>query len=182
MPLRPNWPLLLNDTHTFPAIAHPTGSISLSVTYLTSPNFRLEQPHFNEGQGFTPILTDHTLHSRSKRKTEIHPSQRSEPAAGAPIGSGSTGANPKHSGNASPISNSPTGNLPPIIPSGYRWPDITTTAFDARHSIFNHVGGNQYNNEFNLNCKALEHHAKCHYKIDHNVFSDRSCPPETSAC
>ncbi|KZT71074.1 hypothetical protein DAEQUDRAFT_135657 [Daedalea quercina L-15889] len=55
---------LANDTHTFAPITHPTGTLSLSVTYLTTPHFEpdalesLLSSRFlsDEGPDFTPTL------------------------------------------------------------------------------------------------------------------------------
>jgi autophagy-related protein 13 len=61
----PNSPPLPTDTHVFPAIPHPMGTLSLSTRYLTSPNFQLDELEsllssrflsLDGGPEFTPTL------------------------------------------------------------------------------------------------------------------------------
>ncbi|EPS95097.1 hypothetical protein FOMPIDRAFT_1054486 [Fomitopsis schrenkii] len=55
---------LAKETHTFASITHPTGSLSLSVTYLTAPRFEIDALESllssrllsDEGPDFTPTL------------------------------------------------------------------------------------------------------------------------------
>ncbi|KAH7890632.1 autophagy-related protein 13-domain-containing protein [Phlebopus sp. FC_14] len=64
-PPAPNSPPLPFETHTFPAIPHPMGTLSLTAKYLTSPNFQLDELEsllssrflsLDEGPDFTPTL------------------------------------------------------------------------------------------------------------------------------
>lgn len=64
-PPAPNAPPLQHQTHLFPAIPHPLGTLSLAITYLSSPNFQLDELEsllssrflsLDEGQDFTPTL------------------------------------------------------------------------------------------------------------------------------
>lgn len=64
-PPAPNTPPLPYETHTFPAIPHPMGTLSLTAKYLTSPNFQLDELEsllssrflsLDEGPDFTPTL------------------------------------------------------------------------------------------------------------------------------
>ncbi|KAG6371055.1 autophagy-related protein 13-domain-containing protein [Boletus reticuloceps] len=61
----PNTPPLPYETHTFPFIPHPMGTLSLTAKYLTSPNFQLDELEsllssrflsLDEGPDFTPTL------------------------------------------------------------------------------------------------------------------------------
>lgn len=65
MPPAPNAPPLQHKTHLFSAIPHPSGTLSLSITYLSSPNFQLDELEsllssrflsLDEGPEFTPTL------------------------------------------------------------------------------------------------------------------------------
>lgn len=64
MPPAPGAPLMSTATHSFPAITHPFGTLSLSLTYLTAPNFRLDELESllssrflsDEETDFTPTL------------------------------------------------------------------------------------------------------------------------------
>ncbi|KAF9219119.1 hypothetical protein BS17DRAFT_438351 [Gyrodon lividus] len=65
VPLAPNLPPLPYETHTFPPIPHPMGTLSLTSKYLTSPNFQLDELEsllssrflsLDEGPDFTPTL------------------------------------------------------------------------------------------------------------------------------
>ncbi|KAI9465783.1 autophagy-related protein 13-domain-containing protein [Lactarius psammicola] len=56
---------LLTESHTFPSVPHPYGSITLSVRYLTNPHFQLDELEsllssrffsLDEGADFTPTL------------------------------------------------------------------------------------------------------------------------------
>ena len=58
-------PPLVTESHTFPSVPHPYGSITLSVRYLTSPHFHLDELEsllssrffsLDEGADFTPTL------------------------------------------------------------------------------------------------------------------------------
>lgn len=60
-----NTPPLLTESHTFPSVPHPYGSITLSVRYLTNPHFQLDELEsllssrffsLDEGADFTPTL------------------------------------------------------------------------------------------------------------------------------
>ncbi|KAI9441306.1 autophagy-related protein 13-domain-containing protein [Lactarius indigo] len=60
-----NAPPLLTESHTFPSVPHPYGSITLSVRYLTNPHFQLDELEsllssrffsLDEGADFTPTL------------------------------------------------------------------------------------------------------------------------------
>lgn len=60
-----NAPLLPYETHLFPPIPHPMGTLSLYVKYLTSPSFQLDELEsllssrflsLDEGSDFTPTL------------------------------------------------------------------------------------------------------------------------------
>jgi autophagy-related protein 13 len=64
-PPAPNAPPLQHQTHIFPAIPHPSGTLSLAITYLSSPNFQLDELEsllssrflsLDEGPEFTPTL------------------------------------------------------------------------------------------------------------------------------
>ncbi|KAG1803998.1 autophagy-related protein 13-domain-containing protein [Suillus subaureus] len=64
-PPAPNAPPLQHQTHIFPAIPHPSGTLSLDITYLSSPNFQLDELEsllssrflsLDEGPEFTPTL------------------------------------------------------------------------------------------------------------------------------
>ncbi|KAG2119376.1 autophagy-related protein 13-domain-containing protein [Suillus clintonianus] len=64
-PPAPNATPLQHQTHLFPAIPHPTGTLSLSINYLSSPNFQLDELEsllssrflsLDEGPEFTPTL------------------------------------------------------------------------------------------------------------------------------
>ncbi|KAG1863173.1 autophagy-related protein 13-domain-containing protein [Suillus subalutaceus] len=64
-PPAPNAPPLQHQTHLFPAIPHPSGTLSLAITYLSSPNFQLDELEsllssrflsLDEGPEFTPTL------------------------------------------------------------------------------------------------------------------------------
>lgn len=64
-PPAPNTPPLPYETHTFPSIPHPMGTLSLTAKYLTSPNFQLDELEsllssrflsLDEGPDFTPTL------------------------------------------------------------------------------------------------------------------------------
>jgi autophagy-related protein 13 len=64
-PPAPNVPPLQHQTHLFSAIPHPSGTLSLSITYLSSPNFQLDELEsllssrflsLDEGPEFTPTL------------------------------------------------------------------------------------------------------------------------------
>jgi len=64
-PPAPNTPPLPYETHTFPPIPHPMGTLSLTAKYLTSPNFQLDELEsllssrflsLDEGPDFTPTL------------------------------------------------------------------------------------------------------------------------------
>ena len=61
----PNTSPLPYQTHTFPPIPHPMGTLSLTAKYLTSPNFQLDELEsllssrflsLDEGPDFTPTL------------------------------------------------------------------------------------------------------------------------------
>ncbi|KAI0916135.1 hypothetical protein AcW1_010009 [Taiwanofungus camphoratus] len=61
----PGTPPLTNDSHSFPLVTHPMGTLSFSVTYLTAPNFQLDELEsllssrflsLDEGPEFTPTL------------------------------------------------------------------------------------------------------------------------------
>jgi hypothetical protein len=54
------------------------------------------------------------------------------------------------SGDISASSSAPSTN----IPSNTR-PDAANVTFDARNERFNNVAGNQYNNEFKVNCNVI---------------------------
>ncbi|KAG1723160.1 hypothetical protein EDB19DRAFT_1898113 [Suillus lakei] len=65
MPPAPNATPLQHQTHLFPAIPHPSGTLSLAITYLSSPNFQLDELEsllssrflsLDEGPEFTPTL------------------------------------------------------------------------------------------------------------------------------
>ncbi|KAF9787845.1 autophagy-related protein 13-domain-containing protein [Thelephora terrestris] len=65
-PPNANSPPLATDTHEFPPIPHPMGTLSLTATYLTQPHFRLDDLEsllssrflsLDEGPEFTPTLT-----------------------------------------------------------------------------------------------------------------------------
>ena len=58
-------PPLVTESHTFPSVPHPYGNITLSVRYLTNPNFHLDELEsllssrffsLDEGADFTPTL------------------------------------------------------------------------------------------------------------------------------
>ncbi|KAI9512003.1 autophagy-related protein 13-domain-containing protein [Russula earlei] len=58
-------PPFVTESHTFPSVPHPYGNITLSVRYLTSPNFHLDELEsllssrffsLDEGADFTPTL------------------------------------------------------------------------------------------------------------------------------
>lgn len=58
-------PPLVTESHTFPSVPHPYGSITLSVRYLTNPYFHLDELEsllssrffsLDEGADFTPTL------------------------------------------------------------------------------------------------------------------------------
>ncbi|KAG6331042.1 hypothetical protein ID866_8048 [Astraeus odoratus] len=60
-----NAPALPYETHTFPSIPHPMGTLSLAARYLTSPNFQLDELEsllssrflsLDEASDFTPTL------------------------------------------------------------------------------------------------------------------------------
>lgn len=60
-----NAPPLLTESHTFPSVPHPYGSITISVRYLTNPLFQLDELEsllssrffsLDEGADFTPTL------------------------------------------------------------------------------------------------------------------------------
>jgi hypothetical protein len=60
-----NAPPLLTESHTFPSVPHPYGSIAISVRYLTNPLFQLDELEsllssrffsLDEGADFTPTL------------------------------------------------------------------------------------------------------------------------------
>jgi len=60
-----NAPPLLTESHTFPSVPHPYGSITLSVRYLANPHFQLDELEsllssrffsLDEGADFTPTL------------------------------------------------------------------------------------------------------------------------------
>ena len=60
-----NAPPLLTESHTFPSVPHPYGSIAISVRYLTNPHFQLDELEsllssrffsLDEGADFTPTL------------------------------------------------------------------------------------------------------------------------------
>jgi autophagy-related protein 13 len=60
-----NAPPLLTESHTFPSVPHPYGSITISVRYLTNPHFQLDELEsllssrffsLDEGADFTPTL------------------------------------------------------------------------------------------------------------------------------
>ncbi|GBE84357.1 autophagy-related protein 13-domain-containing protein [Sparassis latifolia] len=64
-PLAQTSPRLSKDSHDFTPVTHPVGTLSLSVTYLTSPNFQLDELEsllssrflsLDEGPDFTPTL------------------------------------------------------------------------------------------------------------------------------
>lgn len=64
-PPAPNASPLQHQTHLFPAIPHPSGTLSLTITYLSSPNFQLDELEsllssrflsLDEGPEFTPTL------------------------------------------------------------------------------------------------------------------------------
>jgi len=64
-PLGANSPPLATDTHEFPSIPHPMGTLSLRATYLTQPHFRLDDLEsllssrflsLDDGPDFTPTL------------------------------------------------------------------------------------------------------------------------------
>lgn len=64
-PPAPNASPLQHQTHFFPAIPHPSGTLSLTITYLSSPNFQLDELEsllssrflsLDEGPEFTPTL------------------------------------------------------------------------------------------------------------------------------
>jgi autophagy-related protein 13 len=64
-PPAPNAPPLQHQTHLFSAIPHPSGTLSLTITYLSSPNFQLDELEsllssrflsLDEGPEFTPTL------------------------------------------------------------------------------------------------------------------------------
>ncbi|KAH0828819.1 autophagy-related protein 13-domain-containing protein [Lanmaoa asiatica] len=64
-PPAPNTPPFPYETHTFPFIPHPMGTLSLTAKYLTSPNFQLDELEsllssrflsLDEGPDFTPTL------------------------------------------------------------------------------------------------------------------------------
>jgi len=70
-PPAPNAPPLQHQTHLFPAISHPSGTLSLAITYLSSPNFQLDElesilsSHFfslDEGPEFTPTIVKNQQH------------------------------------------------------------------------------------------------------------------------
>ena len=60
-----NAPPLITESHTFPSVPHPYGSIAISVRYLTNPHFQLDELEsllssrffsLDEGADFTPTL------------------------------------------------------------------------------------------------------------------------------
>jgi autophagy-related protein 13 len=65
----PSHPPLQTQTHTFSPLPHPLGSLTLSATYLSSPNFELDEleSHLSNRfisldlQGFVPTLSKHAL-------------------------------------------------------------------------------------------------------------------------
>lgn len=65
MPPAAQAPPLVTESHTFPSVPHPYGSITLSVRYLTNPHFHLDELEsllssrffsLDEGADFTPTL------------------------------------------------------------------------------------------------------------------------------
>ncbi|KAG1867761.1 autophagy-related protein 13-domain-containing protein [Suillus subluteus] len=70
-PPAPNAPPLQHQTHLFPAIPHPSGTLSLAITYLSSPNFQLDdlESHLSswflsldEGPEFTHTFPNNRQH------------------------------------------------------------------------------------------------------------------------
>ena len=69
IPPSPSHPPLQTQTHTFSPLPHPLGSLTLSATYLSSPNFELEEleSHLSNRfisldlQGFVPTLSKHAV-------------------------------------------------------------------------------------------------------------------------
>ncbi|KZT02810.1 uncharacterized protein LAESUDRAFT_738508 [Laetiporus sulphureus 93-53] len=68
MPPAPGVAPLAKDTHAFPPITHLTGTLTFSVTYLTTPQFQLDELEsllssrflsLDEGPEFTPTLVKH---------------------------------------------------------------------------------------------------------------------------
>ena len=65
----PSHPPLQTQTHTFSPLPHPLGSLTLSATYLSSPNFELDEleSHLSNRfisldlQGFVPTLSKHAV-------------------------------------------------------------------------------------------------------------------------
>ncbi|KAF8273506.1 autophagy-related protein 13-domain-containing protein [Lactarius quietus] len=69
-----NAPPLLTESHTFPSVPHPYGSITISVRYLTNPHFQLDELEsllssrffsLDEGADFTPTLSPGSLPLRT---------------------------------------------------------------------------------------------------------------------
>lgn len=69
IPPSPSHPPLQTQTHTFSPLPHPLGSLTLSATYLSSPNFELDEleSHLSNRfisldlQGFVPTLSKHAV-------------------------------------------------------------------------------------------------------------------------
>ena len=65
----PSHPPLQTQTHTFSPLPHPLGSLTLSATYLSTPNFELDEleSHLSNRfisldlQGFVPTLSKHAV-------------------------------------------------------------------------------------------------------------------------
>ena len=90
-PPAPSHAPLLTQTHTFSPLPHPLGSLTLSATYLSSPNFELDEleSHLSSRfisldlQGFVPTLSKHAVREEREDGTSgvVGPGARSPPRA-----------------------------------------------------------------------------------------------------